>query len=88
MPSAPLLCLVAFCMFVSSNFSDDMFAGSRVSGCSFDITCFTIHGDLGADVVSFGTPKRVIWHAWCLHVGVLGDPGTILGHWGTQERTL
>ena len=22
---------------------------------------------------------RVIWHAWCLYFGVLGDPGTILG---------
>ena len=24
-------------------------------------------------------PMDVIWHAWCLHFGVLGDSGTILG---------
>ena len=33
----------------------------------------------------------VIWHAWCLYFGVLGDPGTILGRsWddpGTLEGT-
>ena len=33
-------------------------------------------------------PKRVIWHACCLHFGVPGDPGTILEHWGAEERTL
>ena len=44
-------------------------------------------------------PMGVIWHAWCLHFGVLGDPGTILGrswddpgtilgHWRAQGRTL
>ena len=33
-------------------------------------------------------PNLDIWHAWCLHFGVRGDPGTILGHWGAQERTL
>ena len=29
-----------------------------------------------------------LWDAWWLHFGVLGDPEAILGHWGTQERTL
>ena len=24
-------------------------------------------------------PMGVIWHAWCLYFGVLGDPGTTLG---------
>ena len=44
-------------------------------------------------------PMGVIWHAWCLYFGVLGDPGTILGrywddpgtilgHWKAQGRTL
>ena len=32
--------------------------------------------------------KPVIWHAWWLHFGVLAEPGTILGHWGAQQRTL
>ena len=27
-------------------------------------------------------------HAWWLNFGVLGDPGTILGHQGAQQRTL
>ena len=31
-----------------------MCAGSLMSGCSFDVTCFSIHGELGADVVKFG----------------------------------
>ena len=26
--------------------------------------------------------KRVIWHDWWVHFGVLGDPGLIFGHWG------
>ena len=36
-------------------------------------------------------PMGVIWHAWCLHFGVLGDSGTLLGRsWddpGTLEDT-
>ena len=47
----------------------------------------------------FMVSMRVIWHAWCLYFGVLGDPGTILepfwddpgtilGHWGAQGTTL
>ena len=39
----------------------------------------------------FMVPLGVIWHAWCLYFGVLGDPGTILGRsWddpGTLEGT-
>ena len=41
------------------------------------------HVDLGI----FGT-QPVIWHAWWLHFGVLGNLRVILGRWGTQERTL
>ena len=33
-------------------------------------------------------PKLAIWHAWCLNFGVLGDPGTIMGHWPAEERTF
>ena len=36
----------------------------------------------------FVVHQIVIWHAWCLYSGVLRDPGSILGHWGAQERTL
>ena len=39
----------------------------------------------------FMMPMGVIWHAWCLYFGVLGDPGTIMGRsWddpGTLEGT-
>ena len=30
----------------------------------------------------------VIWHAWCLYFGVLGDPGTILGRSWDDPGTL
>ena len=39
-------------------------------------------------ILVFSGRKPVIWHDWWLHFGVLGDPGPILGHWGTQQRTL
>jgi hypothetical protein len=29
--------------------------------------------------LGFMVPMGVIWHAWCLYFGVLGDPVTILG---------
>ena len=29
-----------------------------------------------------------MWHAWCLHFGILQDLGTILGHSVAQENTL
>ena len=33
--------------------------------------------------------KLAIWHVWCLHFGVLGDPETILEHLGsTRQDTL
>ena len=35
----------------------------------------------------FMVPMGVIWHAWCLYFGVLGDPGTILGRsWDIGEH--
>ena len=39
-------------------------------------------------ILAFLVPKPVIWHAWWLHFGILGEPGPILGHWGAQERAL
>ena len=37
----------------------------------------------------FMVPMGVIWHAWCLYFGVLGDPGTILGRsWGDPGAIL
>ena len=34
-------------------------------------------------ILEFLGRKAVIWHDWWLHFGVLGDPGPILGDWGT-----
>ena len=31
-------------------------------------------------------PRPVIWHAWWLNSGVLGDPGSILGHFEVLAR--
>ena len=36
----------------------------------------------------FMVPMGVIWHAWCLYFGVLGDPGTILGRSWDDPGTL
>ena len=36
----------------------------------------------------FVRPNLSFWHSWCLHFGVLGDSGTILGHCRAGERTL
>ena len=34
----------------------------------------------------FMVPLGVIWHAWCLYFGVLGDPGSTLGRsWDDPE---
>ena len=51
------------------------------------------HWVLSAGFLAFGetdlrvlVPKCVIWH-W-LHFGFVGDPGTLLGHWGAEGRTL
>ena len=34
----------------------------------------------------FMVPMGVIWHAWRLYFGVLGDPGTILGRsWDIRD---
>ena len=38
-------------------------------------------------ILAFLVLETVIWHTRCLHFGVLGDSGTMLGHWGAQERT-
>ena len=42
--------------------------------------------------IDFGwilVPMDVIWHAWSLYFGVLGDPGTILGRsWGGAGTIL
>ena len=44
--------------------------------------CFTIAVFLHIckRILDFLVPKLVIWPAWCLHFGVLGNPGTILGY--------
>ena len=65
-----------------------MCAGSLMSGCSFDVMCFSIHGELGADVVKFGAqnvsfgmlvaPNLAPW-------GPLSDAG---GLGSTRKETL
>ena len=39
-------------------------------------------------ILAFLVRTPVIWHAWWFHFGVRGNPRTILGHWGAQQRTL
>ena len=62
------------------NLSAGICAGSLVSRCSFDVTCFAIHGDLGrgsSDVVSFGAQNIPF-----------GMPvASTLAPWGTIERS-
>ena len=57
--------------FVLLNSSAELCAGLLAPGCR-------ILGILQADF-SFMMPMRVIWHAWCLFFGVLGDAGATLG---------
>ena len=52
MPPGPLLWPVVF-LDVFSNFSAEFCAGSLVSGCSFDVTCFTIDSDFGSGFFQF-----------------------------------
>ena len=61
-----------------------MLAGSLMSGCSFDVTCFSIHGELGRGCCKFVGPKRVIWHACCPQFGHLGDHRATQGDLGAH----
>ena len=54
--------------------------------CLFPGHIFSNSFDFGDGHCLFWWPKQVIWHAWCLHFGTLGDHGTIQGHLGHQER--
>ena len=73
---------------VFSNVCAEYCAVSLVPGCSFDVTCFTIHNDWGLDVISFGAQTC---HLACLsrplqHLGgSSSDPGA-LG--STRRETL
>ena len=67
-----------------SNFSAEMCAASLVSRCIFYVTRFTIHADLGRGCCQFWNPKRMIWHACCIHFGTLGDHRAIQRHLGAQ----
>ena len=81
MPPARLLRLVVCWMFFHS--SAEICVGSLVFGCSFNVTCFTIHSDCGRRCCQFGCSKRVIWHVRCVHFGTLG---TIERSRGTLEH--
>ena len=56
-----------------SNFFAEICPGSLVPGCSFDVTCFIIHGGFGGGCCQFWCPKRVrpLWHLR----GPSSDPG-------------
>ena len=69
-----LVCWVCVVFSVLLNSSAEMCAGLLGSGCWILIIFLQIDHRLLV-------PKRVIWHACCLHFGVLGEPETILGHW-------
>ena len=66
---------------VFSNYSVAICAGSLVSGRSFEVTRFAIHGDLGARMLSVLFCKTCdlahllppLWHRW----GPSTDPGGI-----------
>ena len=57
-----------------------------VSGCYSQFIFFTNKCHFGDGYNHFWYPKPVIWQAWCLHFGTLGDHGAIQGHLGAQER--
>jgi hypothetical protein len=65
-----------------------MCAGSLMSGCSFDVTCFSIHGELGRGCCQIWCPKRVIWHACCAQFGTLGTIERCRGTWEHTEGDL
>ena len=65
-----------------------MLAGSLMSGCSFDVTCFSIHGELGRGCCQIWCPKRVIWHACCAQFGTLGTIERCRGTWEHTEGDL
>ena len=56
-----------------------------MSGCSFDVTCFSIHGELGRGCCQIWYPKRVIWHACCVQFGTLGTIERCRGTWEHTE---
>ena len=65
-----------------------MCAGSLMSGCSFDVTCFWIRGECGRGFCQIWCPKRVIWHACCAQFGTLGTIERCRGTWEHTEGDL
>ena len=83
---APLLYFGLLFVGPRSSFFAEVFAGSQVSRCSFDFTCFNNYGDFRRGCCQFWCPKRVMWHACCVHFGTLGDHRAIQGHLGAPEH--
>ena len=81
----PFHCGLLFRGRFSFSFSAEVRVASPGSGLRSLIanTC-----DLGCGYCSFGCPKPVIWHAWCLNSSTLGDHRAIPGHLGADERRL
>ena len=65
-----------------------MLAGSLMSGCSFDVSCFSIHGECGRGFCQIWCPKRFIWHACCAQIGTLGTIERCRGAWEHTEGDL
>ena len=65
-----------------------MCAGSLMCGCSFDVTCFSFHSELGRGCCQIWCPKRVIWHACCARFGTMGTIERCRGTWEHTEGDL
>ena len=65
-----------------------MFAGSLMSGCSFDVTCFSIHGELGADVVKFGAQNVSFGMLVAPNLAPWGPSSDAGGLGSTRKETL
>ena len=51
------------------------------------VTFYTHNCHFGNGYGYFWCPKPVIWQAWCLQFGTLGDHGAIQGHLGGHQMT-
>ena len=65
-----------------------MCAGSLMSGCSFDVMCFSIHGELGADVVKFGAQNVSFGMLVAPNLAPWGPSSDAGGLGSTRKETL
>ena len=84
MPSGPLL-LACSLLDVFCKIFAEMCAGSLMSGCSFDVTCFSIHGELG---VEFGTENMSFSMLVASKLAPWGPSSDAGGLGSTRKETL